>query len=77
MGLSGWGRLGVVISVLWIIAFPSYLTVDTNNQANEFYQWCRKQERPPSTTIVRLSYWTKPQPWKIPPMRSAGNHPVT
>jgi hypothetical protein len=38
--LSGWQRIGVVISVLWMVGFPIFLMVDTNRQASEMYQGC-------------------------------------
>jgi hypothetical protein len=39
--MSGWQRIGVVISVLWLIALPIYLTMDSNGRASVFYNWCR------------------------------------
>jgi len=40
--MSGWQRIGVVISVIWLVAFPIYLVVDTNQHADAFYFLCRK-----------------------------------
>lgn len=38
--MSGWQRIGVLISVLWIVGTPIYLMVDTNNTAEAVYQSC-------------------------------------
>jgi len=38
--LSGWQRIGVVISVLWLIASPTYLLVTKNEAANKSYAAC-------------------------------------
>jgi hypothetical protein len=38
--MSGWQRIGVLISVLWFVAMPIYLMVDTTNTAEVVYQSC-------------------------------------
>jgi hypothetical protein len=38
--MSGWQRIGVLISVLWFVGMPIYLMVDTNNTAAAVYQSC-------------------------------------
>jgi hypothetical protein len=38
--MSGWQRIGVVISVSWLAAVPIYLMVSQNNQASELYGAC-------------------------------------
>src|SRR5262249_57203663 len=38
--MSDWQRLGVLISVLWLVGMPIYLMVDTNNTAGVVYQSC-------------------------------------
>ena len=38
--MSGWQRIGMLISVLWFIGTPIYLMVDTNNSAGAVYQSC-------------------------------------
>jgi hypothetical protein len=43
--LSGWQRLGVVISLLWLIAAPAYLLFDQNTRARDFYGSCRGASR--------------------------------
>ncbi len=38
--MSGWQRIGVLISVLWFVGIPIYLLVNTNNTAGVVYQSC-------------------------------------
>ena len=38
--LSGWQRIGVVISALWLVAFPIYLMIDQNNRASDMHRSC-------------------------------------
>jgi hypothetical protein len=38
--MSGWLRLGVVLSVLWVIGFPIYYHIDDNNTRWKQYQTC-------------------------------------
>jgi hypothetical protein len=38
--MSDWQRIGVLISVLWLVGMPIYLMVDTNNTAGVVYQSC-------------------------------------
>ena len=38
--MSGWQRIGVVISVIWLVAVPIYLMVSQNNRASELYGDC-------------------------------------
>jgi hypothetical protein len=42
MAMSGWQRVGVVISALWLVASPTYLLVTTNKAANKSYAECMK-----------------------------------
>jgi hypothetical protein len=42
--MSGWQRIGVVISLLWLVGLPIYLMVDSNRRAGDFYTWCRSVE---------------------------------
>jgi hypothetical protein len=37
-------RIGVVISLIWLVGLPIYLTVDSNRRASNFYNWCRSVE---------------------------------
>ena len=38
--MSGWQRIGVLISILWLIASPTYLLVTKNQAANKSYAAC-------------------------------------
>jgi hypothetical protein len=38
--MSGWQRIGVLISVLWFVWIPIYLMINTNNTAGVVYQSC-------------------------------------
>ncbi len=42
--LIRWQKIGVTLSVLWLIALPIFVTVDSNRRAKEFYTWCRSAE---------------------------------
>jgi hypothetical protein len=43
--LSGWQRLGVVVSVLWLALAPAYLLFAENRRARDFYGNCRGASR--------------------------------
>ena len=38
--MSGWQRLGIVLSVLWALAGPLWLLIDTNTRADQEFQRC-------------------------------------
>jgi len=38
--MSGWQRIGVVISVLWLLAVPSYVIISSNQFADAYYKGC-------------------------------------
>jgi hypothetical protein len=38
--MSGWQRIGVVISVLWILAAPSYFVISSYQDAGAYYRRC-------------------------------------
>jgi hypothetical protein len=38
--MSGWRRLGIVLSVLWALAGPLWLLIDTNSRANQDFERC-------------------------------------
>ena len=38
--MSGWKRIGVLISVLWLLAVPSYLIISSNKFADAYYKGC-------------------------------------
>jgi hypothetical protein len=39
-----WRTIGVVLSLIWLIALPIYVMFDSNRRADEFYSWCRSVE---------------------------------
>jgi hypothetical protein len=39
-----WRKIGVVVSVLWLIGLPIFVMFDSNRRASEFYAWCRSAE---------------------------------
>jgi hypothetical protein len=38
--MSGWQRIGVVVSILWLIGLPTYLMVDNNHKAMAWRTSC-------------------------------------
>lgn len=38
--VGGWQRIGVVVTVLWVVCSPIYLMVDTNQHAAAFQRGC-------------------------------------
>jgi hypothetical protein len=38
--MSGWQRIGAVISVLWLLAVPSYVIISSNQFADAYYKGC-------------------------------------
>jgi hypothetical protein len=38
--MSGWQRIGVVISVLWLLAVPSYVIISSNQFADAYHKGC-------------------------------------
>jgi hypothetical protein len=42
MKFGGWLRIGVVLSVLWVIGFPIYSYIDENESNARAYQTCLK-----------------------------------
>jgi hypothetical protein len=47
--MSGWQRIGVVISVLWLIGVPVYLVVHSSMNAGYLYEQCLKTYLPDLT----------------------------
>ena len=39
-----WQKIGVLLSVIWMIGIPIYVMIDSNRRANEFYGMCRRLE---------------------------------
>jgi hypothetical protein len=44
MRLSGWQKIGVLVSIVWMIGLPICVMIDSNRRASEFYDVCRKVE---------------------------------
>ena len=42
--VSGWQKIGVLISIVWMIGLPICVMIDSNRRASEFYNVCRKLE---------------------------------
>jgi len=40
--MSGWQRIGAVISILWLGGFPIFLFIDANRSHGEVLQYCLK-----------------------------------
>jgi hypothetical protein len=40
--MSGWQKIGVVASVLWLIGLPTYLVVHSSMNADHLYDECMK-----------------------------------
>jgi len=40
--MSGWQRIGVVISIVWLVGFPIFLFIDANRSHSEVLQHCLK-----------------------------------
>ena len=40
--MSGWQRIGVVLSVLWIVGYPIYSFIDENESNERAYRTCLK-----------------------------------
>ena len=47
--MSGWKRIGVMISFLWLIGFPIYLVVHSSMNAGHLYEQCLKTYLPDLT----------------------------
>jgi hypothetical protein len=39
-----WQKIGILLSVIWMIGIPIYVMIDSNRRANEFYGMCRRLE---------------------------------
>ena len=48
--MTGWQRIGVVVSVLWLIVFPIYLVVHSSMNAGHLYEQCLKSYLPGLTS---------------------------
>ena len=39
-----WQKIGILLSIIWMIGIPIYVMIDSNRRANEFYGMCRRLE---------------------------------
>jgi hypothetical protein len=39
-----WQKIGILLSIIWMIGIPIYVMIDSNRRANEFYDMCRRLE---------------------------------
>jgi hypothetical protein len=62
--MSGWQRIGVVISVLWLIASPIYLLVTKNEAANKSYAACIELSLPTSTQMRKIGKNDEADAWE-------------
>ena len=53
--MSGWQRIGVVISALWLIGFPIYLVQYSSMSERSSYQQCMNTHNPDLTTTATTS----------------------
>jgi hypothetical protein len=62
--MTGWQRIGVVISVLWLIGVPVYLVVISGDR--EMYEQCIEQRLPNMTRQQKrdLCWKSFHPPWK-------------
>jgi hypothetical protein len=42
--VSGRQKIGVLVSILWMVGLPICVMIDSNRRASEFYDMCRKVE---------------------------------
>jgi len=62
--MSGWQRIGVVISVLWLIASPTYLLVTKNKAASKSYAACMKSSLITGTQLRAIGNRREADVWE-------------
>jgi hypothetical protein len=62
--MRGWQRIGAVISVLWLIASPSYLLVTTNKAANKSYAACFEESLMTGTRMREIGKQDEADAWE-------------
>src|SRR5260221_1438552 len=64
--MSGWQRIGVVISVLWVIGLPNYLVVSSGISAGKEYEQCLEKPLPNLTSEEKHDIcWSISSHWAI------------
>jgi hypothetical protein len=61
---SGWQRIGVAISVLWLIALPIYLLVTKNEAANKSYAACIEESLMTGTRMREVGNQDEADAWE-------------
>jgi hypothetical protein len=62
--MRGWQKIGVVISVLWLIASPTYLLVTKNKAANKSYAACMKSSLITGTHLRAIGNHDEADAWE-------------
>jgi hypothetical protein len=62
--MSGWQRIGVVISILWLIASPAYLLVTKNQAANKSYAACIESSLMTGTRLRYIGQYDQADAWE-------------
>jgi hypothetical protein len=62
--MSGWQRIGVAISVLWLIASPIYLLVTRNETANKSYAACIEESLMTGTRMREIGKQDEADVWE-------------
>jgi hypothetical protein len=62
--MSRWQRLGVVISILWLIASPAYLLVTKNQAANKSYAACIESSLTTGTHLRYIGQYDQADAWE-------------
>jgi hypothetical protein len=56
--ISGWARIGVVLSGLWVVGWPIYLTIDHNHHVSDRVIKCMRYESQDECRRIHGPYMT-------------------
>jgi len=62
--MSGWQKICVVISILWLIASPAYLLVTKNQAANKSYATCIESSLMTGTRLRYIGQHDQADAWE-------------
>jgi hypothetical protein len=62
--MSGWQRIGVAISILWLIASSAYLLVTQNQAANKSYAACIESSLMTGTRLRYIGQHDQADAWE-------------
>jgi hypothetical protein len=62
--MSGWQRIGVVISVLWLIASATYFIATKNEAAGKSYAACIESSRMTGTRLREIGKHDEADAWE-------------